>query len=74
MQNIPPCFSCRRFWERYRMGPLQRYVCDAYPTGILNEILLGPENKHEKAMPGDHGMQYEFGTPHQGEVPPWVKN
>lgn len=32
--------------------------CDAFPSGIPQNILTG-KNKHKRKYPGDNGIQYE---------------
>jgi hypothetical protein len=45
-----PCLNCNR-WD------FGETTCAAFPEGIPAEIWLG-RNKHVKAFPLDHGLQF----------------
>ena len=53
--------KCQRF--RGIVGPPDDpvFVCEAFPTGIPEEILSG-KNEHLEPYPGDDGLTYEPGV------------
>ena len=50
MINIPICFECKSYIDKYN--------CSAFPEGIPNEILVG-EYDHRQPYEGDNGIQFE---------------
>lgn len=51
VEVLTPCVDCVHRWE---VG----YMCEAFPNGIPQAILLG-DNKHTTPFPGDNGIMYE---------------
>ncbi len=64
----PLCLKCARFHEDNKEG----FTCDAFPTGIPDEIVLRGFN-HNQPFPGDHGMRFvarvKFAVVGTGEAP-----
>ena len=49
------CYECRHFHPDEK-------TCDAFPDGVPSVFLYGDEI-HDHPYPGDHGIQFEAGTP-----------
>jgi len=60
--EMPVCYTCLRFWKLSH----DTIKCDAYPNGIPISISMSGDLHNEK-VPGDHGLQYEKGTPQDRE-------
>ena len=58
----PVCLACLHFWDD-SYDPMK---CDAFPKEIPDIVILGGD-KHTEKLPGDHGLQYEKGTPQDRE-------
>ena len=50
VKDVPACIKCKHY--------IADGTCEAYPSGIPSEILIGG-NKHSTKMPGDNGIQYD---------------
>lgn len=67
MIRLCSCVTCTHL-HPVRFG--KRYTCDAFPAGVLDDILFG-RNSHTQPYPGDNGIQFEdkgFAPPTQSEL------
>lgn len=54
----PVCSTCLHL----HADELPRTRCDAFPEGIPPSVWRA-DNRHRRAVPGDHGIRYERGLP-----------
>lgn len=72
MSSRKPVACELRLCQRYRgiAGPPGDpvHVCQAFPLGIPDSVLLG-QNLHNKSIKGDEGLLYK--PPREGEPQDW---
>jgi hypothetical protein len=54
---VPACISCKHNHDWETKDFSKGWVCDAYPDGIPDEIIIGG-NPHTDYIIGDHGIKY----------------